>query len=229
MKPIAIFYHGLFFKEDQAIPHALPIIQEQMGMVKSSGLLDAATEFHVGINGGDESHAVARIVFPPKAMIRFHGLQCHNENRTILMLENWLPTHPDWHVLYFHAKGVTHPPGHFSEIWRKCMMKHCVRNWWICVADLENGYDTVGCHWMEPPATPEGQYIFAGTFWWATSNYLLTLPSIMDRDRIKESGIDAAESRYEAEVWLGMAPKKPRIKDYHGPDWNPSKLGTCTA
>jgi hypothetical protein len=231
MKPIAIFYHTLFVMDspDNLLESAVDVVQHQMDEIVKSGLLDAATEFHVGINGGSESGQMANILIPSKAKIVLHGLQCHNENRTIRMLEKWLPEHNDWYVFYFHAKGSTSPPHkhQMNTLWRECMMKHTIQNWRRCVSDLDSGFEAVGCHWMEPPHTPAGQYIFAGTFFWAKASFLLTLPSIMDRDRIKVSGIDSADSRYESEVWLGNGPRPPKVKDYHGPLWNPSKYGTC--
>lgn len=190
--------------------------------------MDTTEHFVVGVNGGPESMKFVKRLIPEQAQIVLHGLECRNENRTILAMEQWLPCHEDWNVLYFHARGATHPPkDSITDAWRNCMMRHTVSNWRRCVEDLDDGYDAVGAHWMEPPATPKGQYIFAGTFWWAKASYLLTLPSILDRDRIRESGIDALESRYEAEVWIGNGPVKPKVKDYHGPNWNPSKWQTC--
>ena len=106
------------------------------------------------------------------------------------------------------------------------MERTVIHSWRQCVADLEGGYDVVGCHYMEPPETPPGQRIMAGNFWWSRATFLLTLPSIMKRDRIRLSGLDSAESRYEAEVILGNGPRLPRVKDYH-PGWNPSKIATC--
>lgn len=231
MKPIAIFYHGLFFMDtpDNVRASAVNIVHEQMDQLRSSGPLYAASEFHVGLNGGLESLIVASALMPPQAKVELHGLQCHTENRTILMLEKWLPGHKDWIVLYFHAKNSSHATDTGIGLpWRRCMMRHCISNWRTCVADLDKGYEAVGCHWMEPPATPPGQFIFAGTFFWARASFLLTLPSIMERERIKLSGIDSLDSRYEAEVWLGNGPRVPRVKDYHGPDWTPGKIATCT-
>lgn len=230
MKPIALFYHCLFLGGDppQLFPAAPAIILRQMTELEKSGLLAAASHFCVGINGGDESRKIADKCLPGTAHKVFHGLQCKNENRTILELEKWLPFHDDWNVLYFHSKGATHSlDDPMAAAWRGCMMKHCVTNWRRCVQDLDSGHDMVGVHWMEPPATPEGQYIFAGTFNWSKASYLLTLPSLMQRDRIKVSGLDAPISRYEAEVYFGNGPVKPHVKDYHGPGWNPGAWSTC--
>lgn len=222
-KPIAIFYHGLFVAQDEILPASLYIIPEQMKCIKQSGLYDECKEFQVGINGGEESKSIADYVLPLKGHRQFHGQQCRNELRTLLMLEQWCASHPGWNVLYLHSKGATHPLGHdLRTRWRNCMMRNLVSNWRTCVAALENGYDSVGCHWLTPPFTPPGQYIWGGNFWWATSDYLRTLPGLMLRDRVKISGLDSIESRFEAEVWIGNGPRAPRVLDLH-----PGGLWTC--
>lgn len=232
MKPIAIFYHSLLYygTPPDLSPVAFDIANEQMHALTSSGLADAAKEMIVGINGGRESLDVARIIMPSKARFVLHGLESKAENLTIVEIEKWLPGHGDWYVLYFHAKGCTHAPGPVLDqrtLWRRCMERHLVWNWKRCVNDLNVGFEIVGCHFMEPPATPPTQYIFAGNFWFAKASYLATLPSIYLRARIKESGIAAAESRYESEIWAMNGAYRPKLRDYHGPGWNPSKIATC--
>ena len=187
--------------------------------------MEAAREMHVGINGAEESVNIADSIFPRKATTTYNGLDVFNENATLRLLEHWLPTHPGWLVLWFHSKGATHEKDNpLRGNWRGCMMRNLVTSWRTCVSDLSSGCEAVGCHWMSGDKTPPGQSIFAGNFWWATSDYLSTLPSIMARDRIKVSGLGALESRYEAEVWLCNGPRLPRVKDYH-PAW----IDTCKA
>lgn len=228
MKPIAVFYHCLFFKQGtppSKLPAAEGIVQKQMCQFNASGLMRDCEEFHVGVNGSVESERIAQSLFPRKSTVTYNGLDVFNENATIRLLEQWLPKHPDWLVLWCHSKGATHDSDNpLRSNWRECMMRNLVTNWRTCVHDLENGCEAVGCHWMSGDKTPPGQSIFAGNFWWATSNYLRTLPSIMERDRIKVSGLGALESRYEAEVWLCNGPKLPKVRDYH-PAW----IDTCTA
>lgn len=218
MKPIAIFYHCLFQIEDDILPSALEIVSDQMKSLQDTGLLDAAAEMNVGVNGGDESRVFVASLLPAKAKAAYHGLQSRNENLTLVMLEEWVKSHAGWHVLYFHAKGSTHGEGDPLNVlgtnWRNCLMRGVVENWRRCVADLDAGCDSVGSHWM--PGMVDGtQNIWAGNFWWATSDFLRTVPSIYLRDRIKVSGIKSLESRYESEVWLGNAPRLPKVKDYH--------------
>lgn len=219
MKPIAIFFHCLFQLEDELLPAAIDIVHSQMWMLKACGLLDAASEMIVGCNGGEESRVFCETILPAKAKVSYHGLKSRNECVTIRLIEEWLPGHKDWYVLYFHSKGATHPPGDdLRTTWRECMMRHLIAEWRFCVNDLARGYDAAGCHWIGPPITPPEQYIFAGTFFWARASFLMTLPSIMDRARIRMSGLGAFESRFESEVWLGNGPKLPVVRDYH-PNW----------
>lgn len=222
MKPIAVFYHCLFQLGDEILPQAVDIVHGQMEQLKSSGLLDEASDMVVGCNGGPESKVFCDAILPAKARVTLHGLQCRNECRTLRLLEEWLPGHDDWYVLYFHAKGATHPPGEVIRTpWRECGMRHLVQDWRRCVADLDRGYESAGCHWMQPPLIPDTQFYFAGNFFWARASFLRTLPSLMERARIKDSGIDALESRYEAEVWIGNGPRPPTHMDYH-PNWRVS-------
>lgn len=220
MKPIAIFYHCLVFKDNPPvlIDNAVDVILEQMDQLRDSGLMDQASEFIVGINGGNESVLISRLLFPEKTKVIAHGLQSKAENLTIVALEKWIPTHPDWYVLYFHSKGATHAAdsdygNRVSFPWRRAMMDDLVINWKQCVSDLEAGAEVACSHFMRNMADGT-QNIAAGNFFWAKSDFLATLPSIYLRDRIKQSGIDSLESRYEAEVWIGNGPRLPIVKEY---------------
>jgi hypothetical protein len=219
MKPIALFYHCLYFMGDppELLEKALVVITEQMAQLKASGLEDAATEIHVGINGGEESE-LFRELLPAKAQVTYHGLQSKSENLTCVMAENWVKTHPGWAVLYFHSKSATHAIGssygEYADNWRRRMMHHCVENWRQCVNDLET-YEAVGCHWLTGQGHDQSQHYFAGTFFFVRSEFWATIPSIYTRQRIKDSGIGALESRYEAEVILGNGPRLPSIRNYY--------------
>jgi len=217
MNPIAIFYHCLFQLGDHLLTNAIEIVHEQMTALKTSGVEDAASEIIVGCNGGEESKVFCDSILPQKSKVVYHGLQSHAENLTIVELEKWAPSHPDWYVLYFHSKGATHPEGSTygagtSKPWRLGMMHDVVTNWRTCVADLEAGHDIACSHWMWNMSDGT-QHIPAGNFLWVTSNFVAKLPSIYLRDRIKVSGIDAAESRFESEVYWGNGPR-PKVKAY---------------
>lgn len=226
-RPIAIFYHCLFWlgEPKKVLPLALWIVQEQMDVLSGSGLLAAAEEFHVGVNGGSESTKQLMERMPVGAKfgeVKFHGLDCRSENLTILMLEEWVKTHPGWNVLYFHSKGATKPiwgkEGMLATYWRNGMMADMVCNWRQCVTDLALGYDIVCSSWLWRQGDGT-QNIPAGNFLWVKSEFVAKLPSILTRARIQQDGIGALSSRYEAEVYWGNGPT-PKVKEYrYEPHW----------
>ena len=200
----------------------LNIVMGQMRRLEMSGLSNAATSITIGVNGGQESEAIVRSIIPERANLVLHGLESRCENPTLVLLEEWLKTHSEEaYVLYFHAKGSSHDPlsryGRYDNRWRECMMRSCIDNWRRCVNDLAN-VESVGCHWLTGQGPDRSQHYFAGTFFWGRASFLRTLPSIRNRDRIRLSGIASAESRYEAEVWIGNGKRLPTIVDYHPGD-----------
>lgn len=213
MKPLALFYHCLLFlgEPPRPLPCAQWIIGEQMAQLSVSGLLAAATEFHAGINGSQESIPVAKGLLPAKAQMTFHGLRVFNENVTLLMLHEWAKTHRGWNVLWFHSKGATkvrsHEIQHASD-WRRGMMHDLVLNWRQCIPLLET-HDIVCSHWKWNVADGT-QSIPAGNCLWINSDFAAKLPSLHLRDRIKQDGIGALSARYEAEVYWGNGPR-PKV------------------
>lgn len=220
MTPIIIFYHCLFNIGGKLLPSAPIIVCEQMTALKDSGLLDACDEFRVGVNGGKESEQFVEAFIPPKAIVTYHGLRCRNELRTLLMIEDWCRNFkPEAYILSFHSKGATHAPDSdyqktMSTPWRKRMMHECVEKWRFCVRDLET-HEAVGCYWLTGQADGT-QHYFAGTFFWVRASFFRTIPSFTTRQRIKDSGIDSVESRYEAEVHIGNGPRLPIVSNRYG-------------
>jgi len=119
------------------------------------------------------------------------------EQLTLSAMRQWARDAPaDTPVLYCHTKG-TFDNSEWNAMWRRSMTHHVVGRWRECVRLLEDGYDTVGCHWLTPerdagPARPVTTPMYGGNFWWATSQYLATLP---------EPG---TEYRHQAEEWVGL-------------------------
>jgi len=212
---IAVFYHTIL--SGGTIPinmeFACQIMQEQMRALTKSGLLDVADEFHVGINGDADDLQVAKLFVPcPNAKFVMHGSGMTSEIPTMAYLRRWLPGHDDWKVLYFHIKGVTHPVEPLYAVWRERMMKAVVWGWRDCVAQLDIGTDACGCHWLTPEQFPnlvKMTPFFGGTFWWATAKFLMTLPPLPQA---------TWANRFAAENWIGIGPRRPRVKDYY-PGW----------
>lgn len=221
---IVLFYHCLFGIGGQPIWSAVKVVHEQMKALKESGLEDAASEIYIGVNGTEATDSVyVKQHFPAKAQVLYHGHACRNENRTVIKMQEWCKeTTEEAACLYFHAKGATHAIGsdyekNMSTPWRNRMMLHCVENWRKCVLDL-NIYDSVGAHWLSGQGWDKSQHYFAGTCYWVRASFFRTIPCLITRQRIKDSGIDSPESRFEAEVVLSIGKHLPFVKNlYAGP------------
>lgn len=227
MKPIAIFYHTVFFKADGGPwPWSVRFNEKYMKDLVDSGLMDAAQHFVAGINGGKESEIYARLTLP-KAQHLFHGIDCLSENLTMEAMRTFCLEHPGWNVLHFHSKGLAHDAPEyagyieFESRWINCMVNACIHNWRTCVGDLET-HDSVGCHWMANVGNPPVDHIWGGCFYWATSDFIGTLPPLADCPLVKKFGIRSAEGRATGEQYIGLGPNLPRIKDYH---WG--GIGAC--
>lgn len=203
---IAIWYHCILRGSGINEEHAIAVLQSQMNALRESGLGTAAREIHIGVNGTD-SDALTVMGFNhwPKTRI-YSQPDGKSELATLHHLQPWL--RPGWFVFYHHIKGVQYPGNPVWERWRKCMEKACVWNWEECVSLLAKGCDTVGAHWMDSiryPIIPASQRYWGGNFWWARSEYLMTLPPLKP---------DSRDNRYEAEAWIGQGKKKPSVYDF---------------
>lgn len=231
MDKICIVYHCSFFKEasscsmvkdtSQPWEMAIPIVVEQWNLINASGLAAYASKIIIGINGGTESEAIAKALFPKNAELVFHGINYKNENGTIDLLHRWAKANPGYAMLYFHSKGLSKPPesveGRQGANWRKTMMRDLVSNWGKCVSELDAGYDIVCSTWMWEQCDGT-QHIAAGNFLWTKSDFTAKLPSLYERARIKQDGIAALTSRYEAECFWGNGPR-PNVKMYRPQPW----------
>jgi hypothetical protein len=223
---IVVVYHACFLIGDppELKAAAFNIVSEFMQAIQLTGLLGRCDELIVGLNGGPESEDYALMTMPSKAKVVYHGVQCRNENRTILEIEKHVRSHSEEaFYLYAHAKGSSHELdsdyGKFVGRWRRCMLGHLVGGWQNAVYELERGCQAVGCHWMQNQGHDQSQHYFAGGWWWATASFLRGVPSLLKRDRIKVSGIESPESRYESEVWLcneGRIPIHVDLAPDHG-------------
>ena len=209
MKPLAIFFHTIFTGGSTPIDteHACRITAELMNAMRRSGLAEVVESFMVGINGPSEDVDLARM-FCGEARYFPHGAGSTTEIPTLRLVRDWAIAHPDWHTLYFHVKGASRAAMPLWTNWRRCMALSCLWNWRRCVQDLDGGADAVGCHWLTPER--HGDMVkapyFAGTFWWAKSEFLATLPALPAPEW---------KNRYAAESWIGLGPRLPRVIDYH--------------
>lgn len=85
------------------------------------------------------------------------------------------------------------------------MQSVVVDGWMGCTYALSQGFDTAGAHWLTPQKYPFIGKVpyWGGNFFWATSDYLAALPEV-----------DIHADRFQAEVWIGRSPRRPRARDF---------------
>lgn len=204
MSPIAVFHHGVLHSPLVQIGDmAMTVLLEQIVALNESGLSEACSELHMGMNDSDLI-TLASIV-PDKAILHGTGDGSQGEKPTMKIMESWARDHPGWLVCYHHMKGCTNG----KHVARYCMENAVIWNWRRCVADINRGYHAVGCHWLDwrKNPIPKGHRIFGGNFWWTTSDFLRSLPPLNDK-------VDNGKY-FEGEIWLGRHGGEIRIVDYH--------------
>jgi len=163
------------------------IFQELIALIKCSGLYDRSETIWVGLLGPAPEQFEYRDL---KLNVVYHGADLRRfEFPTLELLQNSC-YRPSCLCYYLHLKGV------FSERqypnvgnWRKYMQYFVVERHQECIAALRT-HDVCGVNWQRHP-WPH----FSGNFWWATAEYIRTLPRISDV---------AQSYRWNAERWIGM-------------------------
>jgi hypothetical protein len=139
--------------------------------------------------------------FPVKPVITWAQLG-EFEELTLNKVREWSIEHPGATVFYNHTKGAFHV-FEGTEAWVDWLMDRLVGAWPPRVKELER-YDTTGLHYITQaefgPEVAADEY-YAGNFWWATTDYLSTLPEL---PKLTEA------TRHFAEAWIGS--KNPRWK-----------------
>lgn len=162
-------------------------VQEHLQALKESGLADILDHFYVGYVGSDEQIKEAeKLIASEIDAVTINKSKTGWEQETMGKITQYLGDNP---VLYAHTKGSSDPSA-INIAWRRSMTKECVIKWERAMGALSQ-HDAVGCHWVQ---SADLKWFFGGTFWWATPDYLRTLPVIRN------------ENRWQAEHWIGLNP-----------------------
>jgi len=210
MVKIALWYHTYVSGPTVDIGHGLSIVQEQLDAMYRSGLQSACAEMYIGVSGGDANTVAVQMLAPSKAVIIEHSMDTCGELPTLCALQDWLPGHDDWLVAYTHTKSAQYKGDANYAAWRRCQDGVVIWNWNQCIKDLQDGFDCSGAHWLDKniyPSLMDFSY-YGGNAWWATSNYLMTLPPLSP----------TGPSRWEAESWIGKSKRKIKAMN-HRPHW----------
>lgn len=214
MKKIAVFYHlgAMNSAWDK-------FVNEQMSLVKSSGLADKAT---VNMCFASPDFAINEIKIYIKQKFPFVNLLSSRvmsgkgeqenlfEGQTLKEIQTYSKTN-DAYVLYFHSKGMLQFGSQPVNDWRQYMNYWMIERWEDCVNLIEKEkVDAVGTNWNY-----EFYPHFSGNFWWATTDYIKTLPNVLDRKLYYDESLTKklGGHRFCYESWL--ATNKPKVRSIH--------------
>lgn len=191
---LAHFYHIYADGEYEGI------VQDHVEAIISSELADSLDLFAVGLVG--EKHNRIEAV----ELLTYYGLKPRVvaeaetgwEQVTLYRLHDYAK-HNEAKVLYAHTKGAWSQSQLASE-WRRAMTNDCVKRWQESVTHLDE-WPVSGSYWVtsKEPEHIDHKAFFGGNFWWARTDYLRTLPPLLN------------EHRYQAEGWIGLNEPKPWI------------------
>lgn len=187
---IAIFYHIY------QVNHWAQLFEQQIVALQQSGVYDAASYIHFGINGDEPL---------PFNLVKVNKVKRNSrtdlESDTLADLFKFCVKNPDYKVLYIHSKGVTwvdHELKVNVDSWIRYLNYFNVTRWKDCV-DLLNDYDCVGTEWETEAHISDEKVVsphYAGNFWWANASYINQLdPGYLY--------VNNGWQRWQGEFWIG--------------------------
>uniref|UniRef100_A0A6C0HGT6 Glycosyltransferase family 17 n=1 Tax=viral metagenome TaxID=1070528 RepID=A0A6C0HGT6_9ZZZZ len=172
--PIYVYYHLC------CIANWRNIFTRMMFKLKNSGLYKLINEIRITVLGHEYNPSDA-IFSDSKLRIRFHSSDISLYERPALNnLIDDANTQPEFYVLYMHSKGVKHWGDKKMESnvyeWCEYMFHFNVYKHPMCITELNNGANAVGCNLQERGAPLH----YSGNFWWSRSSHIKVLPKIVD-------------------------------------------------
>jgi hypothetical protein len=101
------------------------------------------------------------------------------ENPTINKIKAFSDNNPNCYILYLHTKGISYDQTtlFYTKIndWIELMIYFLIDQFKICFEKMNENYDTIGCNLNDDIHNPKH---YSGNFWWASTNYIKTLPYV---------------------------------------------------
>ncbi len=120
-----------------------------------------------------------------------------NEHETIWYMHDYAKNN-EGYSLYLHSKGCSRLKQNQKSIqdWINLMEYFLINKHELCFSKLEEGHSSVGVNYRIKPKPH-----YSGNFWWASNEYLRTIPRLMGK------------RRHAAEFWISG-----------GTEWNKCEL-----
>lgn len=185
------------------VNHYLEVMEEILGRIQSSGLMDACHKIYIGCLG-TASEQVRLTLFLekyPKAVIAgYDANPLLYEFFTLKILKKHCDESPDkFYALYLMTKGVSYGKTHDmyvgGKFWMDYMIDWNINHWEQMYKALNmkyRGYDLCGVKVVPGRESPSSRTHFSGNWWWANSEYIQSLSRIETLNN---------KLRHEAEMW----------------------------
>jgi len=146
MKDIYIFSHNYL------INNWKDILENQLKLIRSSGLYDSMTNMYLLAFGESQWKELMKIIRSYDIDDKIITLSIDEnfyEYPTLQKLYKFIKNIENSHILYFHLKGVwstldSNKNIDAIESWRKCLEYFNIEKWKDCVEKLDEGYEVVG-------------------------------------------------------------------------------------
>jgi len=191
--------------------HFREIVRHIMDAVVDSGLNAILSGIYYCVSGSADD--VVRPLLPSGVPLHLWACQVNRRqyerltlHRLAEMAQQALTDGGEFFVLYVHSKGVSKPPVHHAKIheWREMMLHFVVKCWPLCLKALSRDPRAHGAVGSNVQAWPARHY--SGNFWWATSEYLRTLP------------LPIGGAYLDPEMWIGRGDAQ-LLSLYQHPHW----------
>jgi len=212
MRPLAVFYHIW------SPPHTdiwKMLVDEQLKLLQRCGLHEHA-DIACCISGSQHL-AISDFVSHVKWLEVIESTEDESEFEGLTLKHAYQrcrddQIHSGHSIAYFHTKGISHlasgPEGcqvsRNVNSWRHLLEYGVIERWRDCAIALI-AHDLAGINFHEAPAPH-----FGGNFWWATADYIRTLPHPQSRDVASPLFADpSSRERVRYEMWV--ASNNPRV------------------
>jgi len=183
MKKNVIFYNVA------TVNHYQKISDQIFNRIESSGLLNNVESINININGSGS------LIVPDNDKYNIYrvGKLEDMEHHSMLTIREFSILHDNYNIFYLHSAGCSHPESKPLNDRREYLLYFNVDEWQDAVDKL-NTFDCYGCDLRTEPVMH-----YSSNFWWATTEYLRTLPKVTDLP-LQNGSVNS--DRHRSEFWV---------------------------
>ena len=181
------------------------LAERQVGLLESSGLLDALGEAHFLAHYDERSFDGLRNRLSGRANVRWVFDRAVEPREAEVPSVAYLQAlaraeEGEAAIAYFHMKGITRSGDQAVADWSRFLEYTVIERWRDCVARLEAGFDTCGVSFRLRP-----YLMYSGNFWWTRASHarqLVALRRPVEAGFATQVPTSTWGPRFDAEAWL---------------------------